>query len=176
MNLKSIMVAVATVTLIGLSTVEYASAQVTPMLTEGTRSLNVSGSLDDDGDDMNLVAAASAGYFFMNDIQVGVNLGTIFIGSDYKVFSGGVFGEYNFDIGGPLVPYVGASVALGWWDTPVTDDSVFIVSGYGGARYFFVDHAAIGAKLEIDAATEDIYNNGDDSVDWALMVETSWFF
>ncbi len=174
MNLKRMMLAVTM--LIGLLVVEQAFAAATPMLTQGTRSLNVAGSLDDDGEDMNVVAAASVGYFFMDYIQVGVNVSALIMGSDNKFLDAGVFGEYNVDIGSALVPYVGAGIGLGWWDTEIDSDTVFSANGYGGARYFFVDYAAIGAKLDIAVASEDIYNRGEDAMDWTVLVDTSWFF
>ena len=174
MNLKRMMLAVTM--LIGLLIVDQARAAATPLLTQGTRSLNVAGSLDDDGEDLNVVAAASVGYFFIDYVEVGVNVSALIMGSDYKILGAGIFGEYSVDIGSPLVPFVGAGAELAWWDTELESDTVFSANGYGGARYFFVDYAAIGARLAVSVASEDIYNRGEDAADWTALVDTSWYF
>lgn len=175
MNLKHMIVPAAAFVLIGILATQQAYA-VTPMLMQGTRSMNISGMLDDDGEDMNITAAASYGYFLMDYIEAGVNVAALFAGSDHKLISGGVFGEYNIDIGGQVVPYAGAGIGLTWWDSEFDSDTYFTASGYGGARYFFVDHAAVGARLAVSIASEDIYNGGEDAADWTVLVDTSWYF
>jgi len=175
MNVKMVMVSMVTVMAISMLAVRQACA-VTPMLMQGTRSLNISGSLDDDGEDMNITAAASYGYFIMDYVEVGISVGAMFAGSDDKLISGGVFGQYNIDIGGQLVPYAGAGIGLIWWDTEFDSDTYLAASAFGGARYFFVDHAAVGARLAVSIASDDIYNGGEDAADWMVLVDTSWYF
>ena len=80
------------------------------------------------------------------------------------------------DLGSQLVPYVGGSVGLLWVDTERDSDTAIEASGYGGARYFFVDYAAIGAALVLNVATEDMYNGGEDAIDWTAVLNTSWYF
>ncbi len=176
MNLKKMTMMAAAVAVAGLMVAEQARAMAVPSLLMGTRSLDVRGMLGDDGEDVQVSMQGSFGYFFQDFIQAGVFLGIQVYGSDYKSLDGGVFGEYNVDLGSQIVPYVGASAGLIWVDTEHDSDTAIEVTGYGGARYFFVDYAAIGAELVIGVATEDIYNRGEDAVDWAAYVNTSWYF
>ncbi len=176
MNVKKMMMMAAAVAVAGVMVAEQARAAAVPSLLMGTRSMNVSGMLGDNGDDFEVAMSGAFGYFFQDFIQAGVFLGVEVVGSDYKSVDGGVFGEYNVDLGSQIVPYVGASVGLIWVDWDVDSDTAIEATGYGGARYFFVDYAAIGAELVVGVATEDIYNGGEDAVDWAVYVNTSWYF
>ncbi len=176
MNMNKMMLMAAAVAVVGVMVAGQALAVAVPSLMMGTRSVNVSGMLGDNGDDFEIAMNGSFGYFFQDFIQAGAFVGIDLVGSDYKAFNGGVFGEYNVDLGTQIVPYVGASVGLIWVDTEWDSDTAIEATGYGGARYFFVDYAAIGAELVIGVATEDIYNGGEDAVDWAAYVSTSWYF
>jgi len=176
MSTKYMMVGVAVAMVAGTLLVQQSMA-VTPTLTQGTQALNVSGSLNDNGDDMIITLGGSYGHFLMDNIEAGLEVSASFVGSDDKTIGGGVYGEYNVPIAGQLVPYVGAGVGLLWMDSSVGgSDSAVVASGYGGARYFFVDYAAIGAELALNVATEDIYNGGKDAADWELLLNTSWYF
>ncbi len=160
-----------------LAAVGVASAQaVNPMITEGTKAFRVSGSIDDDGDDIGFFFSGKAGYFPMDYVEAGAFLSFGLRGSDYKSFSLGGYGEYNFFSDNPLVPFVGASLGLTYWEYGRFDETFVEIKGYGGARYFFVDHAAVGADLALMYATEDIYNRGKDAFDWAIRLHTSWYF
>lgn len=152
------------------------SMAVTPTLMQGTQALDVSGSISDDGDDTTVALNVAYGQFLMDNIQAGVFVGAMFYGSDYKAIGGGVFGEYNIPIAEQIVPYVGASVGLIWVDWGNSTDTAIEATGYGGARYFFVDHAAIGAELAVMVASEDMYNGGEDAADWEIRIKTSWYF
>ncbi len=176
MNMKRMMMMAAAVAVAGVMVAEQARASAVPSLLMGTRSLNVSGMLGDNGDDFEIDMNGSFGYFFQDFIQAGVFVGIELVGSDYKAVDAGVFGEYNIDLGSQIVPYVGASIGLIWMDWDGDSDTAIEATGYGGARYFFVDYAAIGAELVVGVATEDIYNGGEDAVDWAIYVNTSWYF
>ncbi len=147
-----------------------------PMLQQGTRAVGLSGRIDDDGDDLGVFMSGSAGYFIMDYVEVGIAVSGGFRGSDFKTLSVGGYGEFNFDIGSDLVPYIGAQAGLTWYDTKFDDDTVLEFGAYGGARYFFINYAAIGADLLVKAATEDIYNGGKDATDWVIRLLTTWYF
>ena len=175
--MKKMMMMVAAVAVAGVMVAEQARAMAAvPSLLMGTRSMNVSGALSDNGDDFVVSLQGAYGYFFQDFMQAGAFAGIQLIGSAYTMFSGGVFGEYNVDLGSQLVPYVGGSVGLLWLDTEWDSDTAIEASGYGGARYFFVDYAAIGAALVLNVATEDMYNGGEDAIDWTAVLNTSWYF
>lgn len=175
MNMKKMMMA-AVVAVAGVMIAEQARAAAVPSLLMGTRAVEINGMVGDNGDDFEVDMNGSFGYFFQDFIQAGAFLGIDFIGSDNKAVNGGAFGEYNVDLGSQIVPYVGGSVGLIWVDTEQASDTAIEVTGFGGARYFFVDYAAIGAELMLGVATEDIYNGGEDAVDWAVYLNTSWYF
>lgn len=175
MNMKRMMMAAA-VAVAGLMVAGQARASAVPSLLMGTRSVNVSGMLGDNGDDFEVIMQGAFGYFFRDFIQAGASLGLALVGSDNKAVNAGVFGEYNVDLGSQFVPYAGGSLSLIWVDTEWGSDTAIEATGYGGARYFFVDYAAIGASLVVKLATEDLYNGYEDVFDWTALVNTSWYF
>lgn len=148
---------------------------VKPLLKQGTRQISVGGSLDDNGEDIGLFLSARGGYFVMDNAEVGVGASAGTRG-DFKSLGVAAFGEYNIPLGGPLVPYAGASAGLAWADTGIDDNTYLECAIWGGARFFFIDYAAIGCDLAILVATDDVYNGGEDAFDWVLRLNTSWFF
>ncbi|NQU39348.1 MAG: hypothetical protein HQ523_05300 [Lentisphaerae bacterium] len=149
---------------------------VQPMMMQGAREIALSGSLDDDGEDMGLSLSGRYGFFLVDGVEAGAYGGLGFRGSDSKDLSLGVFGEYNFDQGGALVPYAGGGAGWAWMDRGAADDSYLELQGWGGAKYFFVDYAAIGVELVLKVASEDVYNGYDDGIDWLFRLTTRWFF
>ena len=149
---------------------------VMPMINQGTKSLGVSGTLDDTGNDFRLALSGSGGYFLMDYIEVGVGVGASLIGSDYKEFGASVFGEYNFDLGMPVVPIAGASAGFEWADWDGDSDGYVSLGLWGGAKYFLVDYAAIRGTFQLSLASKDVYNGGEDKMDWAFVLGTQWYF
>ena len=149
---------------------------VTPMLGAGTHQASIAGNIDDNGTDLRVSLNAQGGYFIADCVEVGAYAGFGFTGDNSKSGSAGVFGEYNFDIGTLLVPYAG--VGLGWrgLDTRFNDESFIESSIWGGARFFFVNHAAVGCDLLLKMASDNVYNDGNDATDWELRIGTSWYF
>lgn len=177
MNAKKMTMMAAVVAMAGIMTAGQAHAMAAvPSLLLGTRALNVSGMLGDNGDDIEMSIQGKYGYFYQDFTEIGAFLGLELVGSDYKAVNAGVFGEYNIDLDTQIVPYVGASAGLMWMDWDGDSDMAIEVTGYGGARYFFVDYAAIGAELAVKLATEDMYNRGQDAIDWAINLNTSFYF
>jgi hypothetical protein len=148
---------------------------VEPMIMQGTRAISVGGSLDDDGEDVGVDLNGRYGQFIADGIEAGGYAG---FGSrgDNKDLSVGAYGEYNFDMGSQVVPYAGGSAGFAWMDRGDEDDSYFDLQAWGGAKYFFIDYAALGCDLVLKFATEDVYNHGDDAIDWAIRLSTKWFF
>jgi hypothetical protein len=173
--MNKMMMVVAAVAVAGVMVAGQARAEAVPTLLLGTQSLNVSGMLGDNGDDFEIAMNGSYGYFYKDYIQAGAFGGVTLIGSDYKAVVAGVFGEYNVDLGTQFVPYAGGRLGLMWMDDG-DSDTALEATGYGGARYFFVDYAAVGAQMALKLATEEMYNKGKDAVDWEITVNTSWYF
>jgi hypothetical protein len=153
------------------------------MLSQGTRELSLTGEASDNGDGMDLTLEASGGYFFMENIEGGGQVGVTYSDRDdftTMLMTMGVAGEYNYPVPDLLVvPYGGVGAAIGYWswETDHADDSdvVLILSGWVGAKYYVVESLAIGCQLEMDFATDDIYDDGD-SMDWKFMLRTSFYF
>ncbi len=175
MRFKNVMVSVAAVMAAGMLVADSARASAVPTILMGTQSIDVNGWIDDDGEDLGITLGGAYGYFIQDLIRVGGYADIMLIG-DFKYVSAGGLGEYNYDMGTQIVPFVGGAAGLGWLDTAEDSETVLEITGFGGARYFFVDYAAIGAQLNLSLATQDIYNGGEDFVDWSISLHTSWFF
>jgi len=152
------------------------AAAAQPLMVQGVRELGVSGLLDDNGDHLGLMLDGRFGYFVVDGIEAGVYGGVALRGSGNRDVTIGLFSEYNFDMGGPMVPHVGLGVGTGWSDIGTKHDNYVEIEAWGGMKYFFIDYAAFGFDLALQYATEDIYNGYDDPIDWAIRLSTRWFF
>lgn len=140
------------------------------MLGAGTRELMVAGNLSSDGD---LVVGAGYGYFLMDCLEVGVN-GTIMSANDVTAYGVAAFTEYNVEIGGPLVPFVGAGAGF-----MITDDNnLFRLTALGGVKYFLVDNLALSCYGQFQYASEDIFLRDDEpqSSDFGIAADTRFYF
>jgi hypothetical protein len=103
------------------------------------------------------------GYYFWDNILLGgffSNEGTEWesywdVGS---VWSLGVFGEYNFDNGGSLIPYVAAAAKFMNSDRDSRDDVIFGLQGSGGLKVFITDRIAISGQIDANFASDGIYD------------------
>jgi len=99
--------------------------------------LTVSGSGANDRDFRTFTASATAGvgYFFTDQIEVGlrpsVNISDG--GSQYN-WNIGVFGDYHFDLGGGWVPFIGANLGYSFGGGDFEDG--WTAGPEGGVKYF----------------------------------------
>jgi hypothetical protein len=147
-----------------------------PMITAGTRTMNVGGMIDDDGNDLGLELNVSRGWFVADYLELGGRLGVGFRGSDSSNLSIGGYAERHFETRYYWVPYVGAAAQLSYLERGNYDETYLELEGYGGSRYFFAPHAAVGGELALKFATEDVYNRFEDAFDWVIRLKTSWYF
>ncbi len=161
---------------VGLMVVASAVLAAQPLMVQGVRELGVSGMLDDNGEHLGLTLNGRFGYFVVDGIEAGVRGGVALRGSGDRNVTTGLFSEYNFDMGGSLVPHMGLGLGMGWSDVGTKHDSYVEVEVWGGAKYFFIDYAAFGLDVALLYATEDVYNGYDDPIDWILRLNTRWFF
>jgi len=149
---------------------------VEPMLSRGTQTMSFSGRIDDDGNDVGAALGLSYGRFIFDCVEAGMSTSLGFRGSDSKNASLGVYGTYYFDLGTLVVPHAGVGMDFSYWDVGAGDDTVAEFLGYTGAKYFLRNHLALGSELVLRAATDDVYNLGEDSFDWLIRFFTSWYF
>jgi hypothetical protein len=140
-------------------------------LKEDTQELRLSGLLDPDTAGGTLFrAGVSYGYFVADNFQVGGSLR--FSDDDQSTGVGlGPFVEYNFDYGSQLIPFVGASLEYGHGEVGDVSSDAVVFGGNGGARFFLTENVAIGARLALDWATDEIYADDGDTTDVDIRLE-----
>jgi hypothetical protein len=148
-----------------------------PTLSEGTREIVVEGLFDPDTiNDQQVDLSLGYGVFIQDNVEVGAEV----FGSDNDAvgtWGVGAFGEYNFDQGSELVPFVGAGVS--WQNVDVDDgESADAVVGEvkGGVKYFLASNVAISADVSWAIASDDIYVEQDDVSDTDLTVNLGMRF
>ena len=131
---------------------------------EGTKEISVAGLLDFESAngtraDLNLFY----GYFFMDYLEIGL-AGSYLNDDAVRVWALGPHGEWNFDIGLELVPFVGGSLMYAHTRNKNLDENrdAGIAGLQGGAKYMLTEYAALSAALVFEAATDDIYPESDD--------------
>jgi hypothetical protein len=146
-----------------VSVLALAAASYGATLAQGTKEIAVSGSLDPDtavGTDLKL--AAQYGQFIMDNVEVGV-VGDI-IDNDFGTSWGlGAQGEYNFDLGNEMVPYVGLAALWQQVEPKDTDSNdTAVLKGSVGVKYFIAENIAIFAAANLRWAADEIFVNDED--------------
>jgi opacity protein-like surface antigen len=143
-----------------------AENQVTPSLKEGTQEIVVSGMYDPNS----LEGAATAagltyGYFIMDSLEIGAGVAYADAEAVGTSIDANAFVEYNFDLGTPLVPFLGAKVGYQYLDYERVDtDSAVAGTASAGIKYFLADNVAIRAAMNGSIASEDVYSDDDGTV------------
>ena len=121
-----------------------------------------------DGHDQAVPLRGGLGYYLSDQIQIGglISFSKKEIGSFWgvdDVWGLGLFGEYNFPSTSPLVPYSSASLSM--LDGNSGGDSVIVLAASGGIKYFITRTVALFAQLNINLATDEIYDfDRDDDI------------
>jgi hypothetical protein len=150
-------------------------------LEEGTSEISLSGLVDFDTVQGTYVAAnVFYGYFIMDYLSVGPVV-AYFNDNSFRAWAVGPKAEYNFDIGYSLVPYVGGALKFATRETKDLDmsNNAGVATLELGAKFLVSEYAAISAALVGDAATDDLYMEGDEeasSTDIRLEVGMRIFF
>jgi hypothetical protein len=162
--------AVATICVLVLS--GSAMAQE-PLLQRGTQELALSGALDfENRGDTTLDLIGRYGYFLRDNLEVG---GVAqFSGNFDDAFRYGLggFAEYHFPQWIPpdwpsIVPYLGADVLLSFVDTDFGDDNAALTfEPRVGLKWFVRDYFAVETHVFFALATDDIYQNKEDELDF----------
>jgi hypothetical protein len=162
----------------------FAGSTFAQMLAAGTSELKVSGVLDfETADDTLLALDVFYGLFFADYTEYGVNL--MVEESDHvSIWALGVEGEYNYDLGTELVPFVGAGIGYARYDVEYggdegnDEDNAIIVKGSAGAKYFITENVALSGSFVLRWASEDIFATQDDfeDTDAYLQLGMRFFF
>jgi opacity protein-like surface antigen len=158
-----------------------ASASYAASLQQGTQEIVVSGQYDPDtmsGGYLNL--GLKYGQFIQDNLEVGV-AGEYTDADDLgSLAEVGAFGEYNFDLGTELVPFVGAGVSYAFVDSEGSSDSEDAVVGSvaAGVKYFLAENVAIRVSVDANLASEDIYldeEGGAEDTDYNLNIGMAFY-
>jgi hypothetical protein len=145
----------------------FAASGFAANLNEGTKELSFDGNVELDtaaGDAYQV--GVGLGYFVADFVEVGgaISYADDDVATDYDI---GVFGEYNFDLGTPVVPYVGLALSyakseIDAFDAGGAEDQDAIVgTASAGVKYFLTEDLAIFGEARYAWATEDLYLNED---------------
>ncbi len=103
---------------------------------------------------------AGYGYFIIDNMEVGL-LGS-FRKTEYEsawginsVWGFGVFGEYNFETGGPLLPFTGLRLMV--LDGNESGDTAVNATLVAGVKLMMTRLAALSIGVYYDVASDDIY-------------------
>ncbi|MGH8196047.1 MAG: outer membrane beta-barrel protein [Woeseiaceae bacterium] len=88
--------------------------------------------------------------------------------TDYRSSEAGIAGEYHFDLGGNLVPYLG--LGLGWHRSQFADldESALVYGPRFGMKYFVADNAALDLEITYEFAAADVFINDFEAEDTDL--------
>jgi hypothetical protein len=150
----------------------HAIAQV-PLLQRGTKELSLTGFLDFENEGDALIDLRAAYGFFPRDyLEVG---GLVQVEGDFDDtfrYELGGFAEYHFIRWAFLkmpyaVPYVGADLSLSFVDSDITEDNAALLfRPRVGVKWFIRDYFAIDTSLFFALATDDLFPNGEDDLDF----------
>ncbi len=122
---------------------------------EGDWELTLTGSglSDNDFDATTLAANASLGYFFSDQIEVGVRQGIGFSENGDSTFTGAtsVFGDFHFDLD-RWQPFIGANIGYIYGDNV---EETFVAGPEGGIKYFVNNTTFIFGSVQYQFFFED---------------------
>jgi hypothetical protein len=153
---------------------------------QDTSELALDGTLDfDSANGTQILLDVFYGYFVMDYLEVGPTVSFV-NQDDLTAWRLGVQGEYDFDLGTELVPFVGLSLKYAQLDADTIEgetvdvaDSALVFGGTAGAKYFITEDVAISADLAFDWATDKIYPKDNfeyQSTDARLELGLRFFF
>ncbi len=168
-----------------LAVLSLASSGFAGLLTQGTQELSLSGLIDFDSADGTLTSIeVGYGFFIIDSLEIGVE--PAYENTDNATrWAVHLFGEYNFDMGTELVPFLGLSA--GYAASKVSarvpgvqdvDEQAVIFSGLAGLKYFVTESIAVSGEFVYEWAAEDIYvaKDGMAHTDGRIQVGLRFFF
>lgn len=145
------------------------AADITPTLDQGTKTLDITGTLDTDTPlDFDWSLGFGFGYFVRDNLEVG--LGLAGGGNDMlDHFDIGVYGKYNINTGSTWIPYLYLG---GFYASTEIDDNYYNVPSEadfdtavgkvgGGIAWFLRDNIALDARVLYNWAADNLWINQD---------------
>jgi hypothetical protein len=124
--------------------------------------LQGNGLSDNDFDATALTVGGSLGYFFTDQIEVGLRQSISWIESDDDNFQGSttLFGDFHFDLD-RWQPFIGANIGYVYGDNV---NETFVAGPEGGVKYFVNNTTFIFASVQYQFFFEDD-DDADDAID-----------
>lgn len=132
------------------------------MLTQGTKELDIEGSYDDHtAAGESFWTAIGFGYFIVDNLEVCI--AGAFIYNDLQTGYHPALGlQYNIDLGGKLVPFIGGNIGWGIWNNKNTEDvDAFVYGVEAGLKYFLAENVALSGAVDYDWATDNLWDEED---------------
>lgn len=137
-----------------------------PMLSQGTKELALSGTIEmPEFEEIDFDIDASYGFFIKDGWEIGVRV----LGSDLggiERFDVTAFTEYNFNRTSNVVPYIGTSVGVATFDFEDSfsastnldaDGNATVFAVQAGVKWFVRPYMAISTSIGFNVASDDIY-------------------
>jgi hypothetical protein len=149
-----------------------AFAQVTPNLDQGTKSIAVDGSYDNDHPrDYELNLGAAFGYHIRDGVELLGGVDTLF-NDDYRAWLVGGGIDLNLITDNVVVPFIGVSAYWAGVEVDIDDDDDVgddddldedgaVGEARAGVKIFLDDDVALSFAAQFRAATEDIWADED---------------
>lgn len=149
----------------------------TPLKQE-TLELPLIGNLDFDSadGDVEFMVMPGLGYFILDDIEVGGLVGLGYNGQD-RGYMLGAFGEINFDLESPVVPFLGIRPSFNFGD--YYPENHFYLEGLAGLKFFLSEWVAISTELFYGLANKDVFadiDSGGRNSDAGMRLGVRCFF
>ena len=147
------------------------------VLQQDTMEIGLNGAVDFENFNGKVAALGqlSLGYFVIDDIQVGGIANLACEGSDIG-WGLGPYGEINFDLDSPVVPYVALRLTANFGDYYPSDH--LLAEGAGGLKFFLSENVALALELYYDLASKSVFNNNgrEQSSDFGLHFGVRSYF
>ncbi len=148
-----------------------------------TKELGLSGLVDPDtADGTRVELDLRWGYFIYDGVVIGATAS--FADSDsLSSAGGGVYTEFNFETGGPAMPFVGLGLGVNYtkFDIPGLrgNRTVGVATPEAGVKVFLNENAAVSLSVLTQFATGEIYlrdNAKTSQFDWSIRLGLRFFY
>ncbi len=137
-----------------------------PLIRKGNQSISLNISPDVEGAIGDTIFAGGGyGYFLLDGLELRGTFAYAVMEdvapprSDYKMREIDAVAEYNFDLGGMVVPYAGLEIGLRRSEFGALDESGFIYGPRAGLKYFLAPNAALEFAITYRLSSNEVFIN-----------------